>query len=194
MENAFGSTEERILSHLAYAKTVASRAIDSRCRGADREDLVAWGVLGLVQAAGRYRPDAGASFGSYAARRVRGQILDALRDKDPLTRSARREYRAAREINPELPSPASEISLDRYMESGGEPREVDRCRAAQDSRWAAVAREVRDLPTLERQVLVLSYGKGLTLREVGARVGLSESGACRVRSRAIAKLRRRCSA
>src|SRR5690349_14248271 len=87
--------EERIMAHLGFARAVASRTIDPRCHGADREDLLAWGIFGLVQAAQRYRDDRGSSFSSYAARRVRGQVLDALRERDPLTRSARRAFRAA---------------------------------------------------------------------------------------------------
>jgi DNA-directed RNA polymerase specialized sigma subunit len=38
-------------------------------------------------------------------------------------------------------------------------------------------------------VVVLSYGRGLTLREIGLQVGLSESGVCRVRARALRRLR-----
>lgn len=52
-----------------------------------------------------------------------------------------------------------------------------------------VARELRSLGRLERRVLVLSYGRGLTLREIGVQVGLSESGVCRVRARALRRLR-----
>ena len=185
-------TEMRIVAHLQYARAVALRAIDPRCRGADREDLIAWGVVGLVQAAQRYREGTPATFGAYAARRVRGQILDALRERDPLTRSARREYRAAREADPDLPAPAVEVSLDRYMAHGAEPPNVERCRATRDARWERIAGEVRTLPRLERRVLVLSYGRGLTLKEVGARVGLSESGVCRARTRALRRLRERC--
>src|SRR5436309_15124925 len=95
------SSDDRIIAHLQFARAVASRSIDPRCRGADREDLIAWGVVGLVQAARRYRGDRGASFGAYAARRVRGQILDALRERDPLTRSARRALRAAQRASEE---------------------------------------------------------------------------------------------
>lgn len=185
-------TEARIVAHLPYARAVASRTIDPRCRGADREDLIAWGVVGLVQAAQRYRDETQATFGAYAARRVRGQVLDALRERDPLTRSARREYRAAREADPELPAPAVEVSLDRYMAHGAEPPNLAQCRAKRDERWERVARELRSLPRLERQVLVLSYGRGMTLKEVGAKVGLSESGVCRARSRALTRLRERC--
>lgn len=186
------SIDERIVAHLGFARAVAARSVDPRCRGADREDLIAWGVLGLVQAAQRYREDTCATFGAYAARRVRGQILDALRERDPLTRAARRAYRVAREADPDLPAPAVEVSLDRYMEHGAEPPNAERCRATRDARWDRVARELRGLPRLERRVLVLSYGRGMTLKEVGARVGLSESGVCRARSRALARLRARC--
>src|SRR5256885_3663758 len=114
------TVESRIVDHLQFARAVASRSIDPRCRGADREDLISWGLVGLVQAARRYRGDRGASFGAYAARRVRGQVLDALRERDPLTRSARRAFRAAQRASEEggAPVPAAsppyvEVSLDR---------------------------------------------------------------------------------
>jgi RNA polymerase sigma factor for flagellar operon FliA len=184
---------ERIIAHLGFARAVAARSLDPRCRGADREDLIAWGVVGLVQAAQRYRGDLGASFGAYAARRVRGQVLDALRERDPLTRSARRAYREARRITEDLPPPYVEISLDRLAElgDGGLPAPDGSVAADthRDPRWDSVARELRSLTKLERRVIVLSYGRGLTLREIGVKVGLSESGVCRVRSRALRQLR-----
>ena len=78
------------------------------------------------------------------------------------------------------------------MEHGAEPPSVQQCRATRDGRWDRIAGELRSLPSLERRVLVLTYGRGMTLREVGARVGLSESGVCRARSRALTRLRERC--
>lgn len=184
------------MAHLKFARAVAFRTIDPRCYGADREDLIAWGVLGLVQAAQRYRDDRGSSFSAYAASRVRGQVLDALRERDPLTRSARRAFRSAREANAELESPFSEMSLDKALDAGYEPRPSLTVRPGprcpRDPRWPEVARGLRTLPRLERSVLLLSYGRGLTLKEIGRQLGLSESGVCRVRSRALRKMRRRC--
>jgi RNA polymerase sigma factor for flagellar operon FliA len=191
------STDERIIAHLQFARAVASRSIDPRCRGADREDLIASGVLGLVQAARRYRGDRGASFGAYAARRVRGQILDALRERDPLTRSARRAFREAQRASEDRGAtafaahpPYVEVSLDQI----GDVAEVHRAPDHRDERWPLVASALRDLPPLERRVLVLSYGRGLTLREIGGEVGLSESGVCRLRARALARIRSACAA
>jgi RNA polymerase sigma factor for flagellar operon FliA len=195
-ESALPVGDDRIIAHLQFARAVASRSIDPRCRGADREDLIAWGLVGLVQAARRYRGDRGASFGAYAARRVRGQILDALRERDPLTRSARRAFRAAQRASEDGggPSPANppyvEVSLDRI----GDVAQVHRAPEHRDERWPQVASALRDLSPLERRVLVLSYGRGLTLREIGGEIGLSESGVCRLRARALAKVRSACAA
>ena len=196
--------DERIIAHLGFARAVASRALDPRCRGADREDLVAWGVVGLVQAAHRYRDDAGAPFAAYAARRVRGQVLDALRERDPLTRSARRAYRQAREQEPDLPPPVVEVSLDRCIAAGLDP--VATARSAgpgfagpgrarskgSEQQWRRVAAELRSLDPIERKVLVLSFARELTLKEIGAQIGLSESGVCRLRARALRHVRARC--
>jgi len=194
------TSDERIMAHLGFARAVAARALDPRCRGADREDLVAWGVLGLVQAAHRYRDDAGAPFAAYAARRVRGQVLDALRERDPLTRSARRAYREAREQEPDLPPPVVEVSLDRCVAAGlenvnwdagaGRARPVHTRRTEQQ--WRRVATELRRLEPIERKVLVLSFARELTLKEIGAQIGLSESGVCRLRARALRHVRVRC--
>ncbi|HSW95606.1 MAG TPA: sigma-70 family RNA polymerase sigma factor, partial [Patescibacteria group bacterium] len=191
--------DDRIIAHLGFARAVASRALDPRCRGADREDLVAWGVVGLVQAAHRYRDDAGAPFAAYAARRVRGQVLDALRERDPLTRAARRAYREAREQEPDLPPPVVEVSLDRCVAAGLEAA-VDRGSAGagtarpgrtrcSDEQWQRVAAVVRHLDARERKVLVLSFARELTLKEIGAQIGLSESGVCRLRARALRHVR-----
>jgi RNA polymerase sigma factor FliA len=191
-DSALAVGDDRIIAHLQFARAVASRSIDPRCRGADREDLIAWGLVGLVQAARRYRGDRGASFGAYAARRVRGQILDALRERDPLTRSARRAFRAAQHASDDggaavsaANPPYVEVSLDRI----GDVAEVHRGPEHRDERWPIVASALRDLTPPERRVLVLSYGRGLTLREIGNEIGLSESGVCRLRARALARVR-----
>ncbi len=185
--------DERIIAHLGFARAVASRSLDPRCRGADREDLIAWGVFGLVQAARRYRGDLGAPFGAYAARRVRGQVLDALRERDPLTRTERRAFREQQKLAADLPQPYVEISLDRLAELGDADIPGSDARAARpDPRWHLVAGALGSLSPVERKVIVLAFAKGMTLKEIGVRVSLSESGVCRVRARALKKLRAAC--
>jgi RNA polymerase sigma factor for flagellar operon FliA len=55
-----------------------------------------------------------------------------------------------------------------------------------------VRRALRGLSRVERRVLLLSYAHGFTLKEIGRDVGLSESGVCRMRARALRHLRERC--
>ena len=187
-----GPDDERIIAHLGFARAVASRTIDRRCHGVEREDLVAWGILGLVQAARRYRAVRGVPFGTFAAHRVRGQVLDVLRACDPLTRTERRAFREARQQDPSLPPPVQQVSLERCAAAGIQLAAVVTCRTQRDRRWTGVARELRHIEPLERQVLLLSFTRGLTLREIGAEIGLSESGVSRLRARALGRVRARC--
>lgn len=89
-------------------------------------------------------------------------------------------------------------SLDEWIARGHEPARPMHSPAAhaftRDARWPGVLRALGLLTHVERRVLVLHFAHGLTLKEIGARVHLSESGACRVRARALGKLRRACDA
>ena len=51
---------------------------------------------------------------------------------------------------------------------------------------------MRSLDPIERKVLVLSFARELTLKEIGAQIGLSESGVCRLRARALRHVRASC--
>jgi RNA polymerase sigma factor for flagellar operon FliA len=74
---------KRIASHL-MARLPASVQVD---------DLIQNGMLGLLDALGRFEPGMGAQFEAYAAQRIRGAMLDGLRDNDWLPRSLRRDCR-----------------------------------------------------------------------------------------------------
>jgi RNA polymerase sigma factor for flagellar operon FliA len=57
------------------------------------DDLVQAGMVGLLEAAERYTSRKGASFATFAAHRIRGAMLDSLRDADWGPRSLRRRLR-----------------------------------------------------------------------------------------------------
>lgn len=52
----------------------------------DYADIVSEGYVGLIQAANSYDESMGASFSSYAAQRIRGAMIDAVRSAAPLSR------------------------------------------------------------------------------------------------------------
>ena len=71
-------------------------------RHVDREELARAGVLGLVQAAHRYDANKGVNFNHYAAQRIRGAILDAVRSTDWAPRSVRRAGRTVEAASDKL--------------------------------------------------------------------------------------------
>ena len=64
-------------------------------RHADRDELVQAGALGLVEAACRFDPARGVPFERWAAVRIRGAVVDAVRERDIAPRGLRT---AAREV------------------------------------------------------------------------------------------------
>jgi RNA polymerase sigma factor for flagellar operon FliA len=57
------------------------------------DDMVQAGLIGLMDAARRWKPTEGAQFETYASQRIRGAMLDELRERDWLSRGARRSMR-----------------------------------------------------------------------------------------------------
>lgn len=89
-----------IAEHRAYVSHLARRMI--RQYGLPDfmlEDLKAAGFLGLVEAAGRYRPGKNSKFSSYAFFRIRGSMIDELRrmGKGPI--GHKRAYKALKAAN-----------------------------------------------------------------------------------------------
>ncbi len=79
----FAPLVKRIAYHM-MAKLPASVQVD---------DLIQAGMIGLLDAINRYEGSYGRQFESYAAQRIRGSILDELRDADWLPRSVRKKMR-----------------------------------------------------------------------------------------------------
>lgn len=86
---------ELVDSHLPLVEHLVLRVSANFPRHVDRSELIAAGSLGLVEAALRYEEDRGVPFGRYAARRIRGAVLDAVRSADWAPRSTRQMARQA---------------------------------------------------------------------------------------------------
>lgn len=130
----------------------------------DRDELLSAGFAGLVEAAHRYRPDRGAAFATYAYHRVVGAMRDELR----------------------APSAGGQEALAETVE---DPDPAPDARLAAREALATLDREIRALPSRERELVERCYLGGLSLRTAAAELGLSTSRASRLRRRALATLR-----
>ena len=91
-----------VLAHLPLVKAIAVRVHENLPVHVDLDDLVHAGVLGLFDAASKYNPDKKVVFHSYAKYRIKGAILDSLRQLDWASRDLRKRQKMVEAINREL--------------------------------------------------------------------------------------------
>ena len=74
--------EEFVVEMIPYVKYLAHRISVGLPPSVDIEDLVHYGLLGLLDACEKFDEDKGVKFKTYAETRIRGAILDGMRSAD----------------------------------------------------------------------------------------------------------------
>ena len=91
-ETANPTIRERIiLKYSSFVKYVAGRMAINLPSNVDYDDLVSYGIFGLLDAIDKFDPDRNVKFKTYAKTRIRGAILDELRVLDWTPRSIRQK-------------------------------------------------------------------------------------------------------
>ena len=227
--------EERdriLLEQLPQVRYLARRIHERLPRHVPLEDMIHAGVIGLIDALNKFDHSKHVQFGSYAKFRIRGAILDSLREMDwgprELRRKARRIEEAERTLSlnlsraPTAAEVAAELKLELrefqqllteldgleigslHLESPWDGKDEDLCdylpnapedtpffRCMRSEMKELLAKAVADLPEKEQQVLSLYYFEELTMKEVGAVLGIGESRVSQINSLAVVRLRAR---
>ncbi|MDR0233557.1 MAG: RNA polymerase sigma factor FliA [Zoogloeaceae bacterium] len=85
--------EQLVEQYAPLVKRIAYHLVARLPSNVQLEDLVQYGMIGLLDACERYREGLGAQFETYASQRIRGAMMDSLREGDALPRHTRREMR-----------------------------------------------------------------------------------------------------
>ncbi|KAF7599663.1 MAG: RNA polymerase sigma factor FliA [Candidatus Dactylopiibacterium carminicum] len=95
MYNAAGTLDkdQLIARYAPLVKRIAYHLMAKLPASVQVEDIIQNGMMGLLDAITRYEEGLGAQFETYAVQRIRGAMLDGLRENDWLPRSLRREMR-----------------------------------------------------------------------------------------------------
>jgi RNA polymerase sigma factor for flagellar operon FliA len=222
--------EKLIMEYLPLVKYVVGRLAVTLPPTVDSEDLMGYGVMGLIAAIERFNPERGFKFETFAVSRIRGAIIDELRSQDWLPRSVRQkakemeatirqvEHQLGRTASDEelatamgikvddLPRSLSEIvapvlSLDDLVSMGDEGQKLSWLDTLPDDRVGPAAafdqeemveilgQAIEALPERERLLITLYYHEGLTLKEIGQVLSVTESRVCQLHSQAVGRLR-----
>ena len=220
--------EEIVKRFLPLVRYVASRMSVKFPTGLDFDDILSFGVLGLLDSIDRFEPERGFCFQTFAVPRIRGAILDELRRFDWISRSGREKLqkfektleniaknngnatdatlmkamdmdeKSYKELL-DIASRSYIVSLDDVLalEDGDMQREEtieDDSPSAldlmeQSEEVEQVLAALQKLPERERLLLSLYYYEGLTLKEIGRVLGVTESRVSQLHGRAITLLR-----
>jgi len=126
-----------VMAHVDLVKSMASRLGRRLPTQVELSELISVGVLGLIDAASRYRPSLGVPFDAFARRRIHGAMLDALRGLDWVPRSVRKlqrdvddaltklRHRLGREPEEQEIATALGVSVEEYDQMLDELRSAD---------------------------------------------------------------------
>jgi RNA polymerase sigma factor for flagellar operon FliA len=223
--------ERIILEHLPQIKYIAQRIACKLPPHIEMDDLISAGVLGLLDAAEKFDPKRGVKFKTYADRRIKGAILDSLRNLDWAPRSLRKKgkdlEKVYRGLEQRLGRPADDeevaeelgiteedlqqllgqlkgINLGSFQEVAS----IDRSNGNGSVRYAPESPDqdpftlfqrnelketltvaIDKLPQNERTVVSLYYYDELTMKEIGAVLGVNESRVSQLHTKAMIRLK-----
>jgi len=222
--------EALVLHYAPVVKYVVNRLAIRLPRTLEQEDLVSYGIVGLIEALDRFDPSFEVKFETYAIPRIRGQIIDSLRALNLLPRSsyqhAKEIERAVAVLSQELGRIPSNVeiadylnldladyhhwlqeatcvimSLDRRIpvKNGDELNLYDSLEDGQvltpaeqvdmAEQTSELIKAIGELSEREQQLISMYYNDGLTMKEIGCVLGVSESRVSQMHTKTMLLLR-----
>ncbi|HZE06886.1 MAG TPA: sigma-70 family RNA polymerase sigma factor [Solirubrobacteraceae bacterium] len=200
-QRSAGDTRDRLIeSHLPLVKALARRYAGL---GAELDDLVQVGALGLIKASDRFDPGRGVAFATFATPTIEGEIRPHLRDRSSALRIPRQLQRLSRDIRrcqsdltTRLGRTPSTAEVAAALDTDAD--EVERALAAERARDSlslssdadpaaatgaetateaddrlVLAASMRALDSRERQIVYLRFHADKTERQIARELGIS---------------------
>ncbi len=125
-----------ILEHLPLVKAIAVRVHENLPVHVDLDDLVHAGILGLFDAVTKFDPEKQVAFSSYAKHRIKGAILDSLRQLDWASRDLRRRHKQVEAVTRDLTAELQRSPTD---------AEVAQKLGVEEGRWRQMMVDLRNV-------------------------------------------------
>lgn len=223
--------EEMIKKYIPLVKYIASRVIVGKSKYIDYEDLVGYGMIGLIDALNKFDESKGMKFSTYASIRIKGAMIDELRKNSPISKGAmdklnkynfvveklQREflreptyfeiadgmgvrvkdvievesyinYISVMSLEDLIFSEDDDMPLIGTIEDKKSPSPEKSLEEKEEIEYLTKALDL--INEKDKVVLSLYYYEGLTLKQIGNILGVSESRVCQLHTRAIIHLRK----
>lgn len=222
------SKEELINQNMPIVKSIAYKYYTNKI-GMEFEDLVSYGVMGLLDASDKFDEEKGVKFSTYASIRITSYIIDEIRKQSPVSRGCLSKVKSYKncienlqhkylrqptvdEISNYMDISKDEVhkikrstlnlntsSLDNMvLDSENDLKLIDILKddsvniedaIEKEELIKTVTKALDMLKERDRLVLSLYYYEELTLKEIGAVLGVSESRVSQLNKKAILNLR-----
>lgn len=104
--------EQLILAYAQLVKVVAGRLNMYLGHNVEYDDLVSYGIFGLIDAIDKFDMDKNVKFETYASLRIRGAILDQIRKMDWIPRTVRQRQRRIDEAIKQIETRTGKAATD----------------------------------------------------------------------------------
>jgi len=185
------SSEQLITEHLPYTKAITNDFLSQHnLRRLIRvDDAVAYGRLGLTEAAAHFNPDSGTSFATFSFTRIRGAVIDGIR------KTLTKDCEGIGDYADQAAAVDSSFEPRRRQPKRGVGFEFDPAAMLDSaSLRSALVEAVRGLEENECQVIVLYYFEELVFDRIAERLGFTKSYISRIHRKALQTLARRLKA
>lgn len=225
--------EQLVVAYIHLVKYVANRLAINLSTQVEVDELVSYGVEGLLDAIEKFDIERNIKFETYAISRIRGSMIDGLRAMDWVPVSVRQKAkeleRAYSQLEAKFERAATDDEIANYLgvsvdvlhkmvkeastatityledfipNEDGEDKskriaDYLKDEAAEnileilemDAVKTTLADAIGKLPEKEKQVITLYYFEGLTLKEIGLVLSLSESRISQLHTKAVLRMR-----
>ncbi len=192
------------LNYLSLVKRIAAKIYTNIKGKVEFEELLNYGIFGLLTSIERFEESRGLKFETFATHRIRGAILDGLRELDPLKRGTRSKVkkldRAINELKSSLDKSPNDKDIAEYLSITEEELldwyvEIDAPSAfgneltTSENSSIDLSMAIDSLDEREKQIIDLYYYEDLSLDEIAKILNISISRVSQIHGKALIKLK-----
>ncbi len=216
-----------IEEYITLVKIIAGKLYNYYASNIEYDDLMSYGIIGLIDAIDKFDQSKNIKFETYASIRIRGSIIDQIRNLDWIPRSIRQKSKILKDANEALEAKfgrePSYIEIAKYLDKSVQEvlslidettvynvlsieddfNETFKIQLKDDNIESSpedftiyndtikeLERTVGELNEREQLIINLYYYEGLTYKEIGEILSISESRVSQIHSKSISKMRK----